>query len=94
MAEALRYRSPHVINSANLTTRRELVIGTTTLPPHTPVRFLLAAMNRDETAFPHADTFASLTPTPSTPGAPAGSREQAGASPRPWDAESRRSSLE
>ncbi|MEV6781690.1 cytochrome P450 [Streptomyces sp. NPDC051098] len=57
VAEALRYRSPHVINSANLTTRRELVIGTTTLPPNTPVRFLLASMNRDENAFPHADTF-------------------------------------
>lgn len=55
--EALRYRSPHVINSANLTTRHEMSIGTTTLAPHTPIRFLLAAINRDEAAFPHADTF-------------------------------------
>lgn len=55
--EALRFRSPHVINSANLTTRREITVGTTTLAPQTPVRFLLAAMNRDEAAFPDADTF-------------------------------------
>ncbi|WP_405657917.1 cytochrome P450 [Streptomyces sp. NBC_01166] len=55
--EALRYRSPHIINSANLTTRHEMSIGTTTVEAHTPVRFLLAAMNRDEAAFPQADTF-------------------------------------
>jgi cytochrome P450 len=57
VAEALRYRSPHVINSANLTTRREMVIGATSLPAHTPVQFLLASMNRDETVFQQADTF-------------------------------------
>ncbi|MET7569531.1 cytochrome P450 [Streptomyces sp. NPDC005492] len=55
--EALRYRSPHVINSANLTTRRTMTVGTVTLPPHTPVRFLLAAINRDESAFPGGDAF-------------------------------------
>ncbi|MFF0226322.1 cytochrome P450 [Streptomyces sp. NPDC004629] len=55
--EALRYRSPHVINSINLTTRREMTIGGVTLPRHTPIRFLIAAMNRDETVFPRPDTF-------------------------------------
>ncbi|MEU6610107.1 cytochrome P450 [Streptomyces shenzhenensis] len=55
--EALRYRSPHVINSINLTTRREMTIGAVTLPAHTPIRFLIAAMNRDETVFPHPDIF-------------------------------------
>ena len=55
--EALRFRSPHVINSANLTTRREVTVGATTLAPHTPVRFLVAAMNRDELAFADPDTF-------------------------------------
>ncbi|MGW2666405.1 cytochrome P450 [Nocardia tengchongensis] len=57
VSEALRYRSPHVINSANLTTRRELVIAGTTLPPGTPVRFLLASMNRDQAAFPNVDVY-------------------------------------
>lgn len=55
--EALRYRSPHVVNSANLTTRREFTVDGITLAPHTPVRFLLAAMNRDGAVFPHPDTF-------------------------------------
>lgn len=55
--EALRYRSPHIINSANLTTTREMTIGPTVLAPQTSVRFLLAAINRDDEAFPEADTF-------------------------------------
>ncbi|MEU2718487.1 cytochrome P450 [Streptomyces sp. NPDC007205] len=55
--EALRYRSPHVINSINLTTRHDMTIGPVTLPPHTPIRFLIAAMNRDESVFPHPDVF-------------------------------------
>lgn len=55
--EALRYRSPHVINSINLTTSRDMTIGGVTLPAHTPIRFLIAAMNRDEAVFPHPDTF-------------------------------------
>ncbi|WP_234330235.1 cytochrome P450 [Streptomyces acidiscabies] len=55
--EALRYRSPHIVNSANLTTRRTITVAGTTLAPHTPVRFLLAAMNRDEAVFPRPGTF-------------------------------------
>lgn len=60
--EALRYRSPHVINSANLTTRREMTIGTITVAPRTPVRFLIAAINRDEDAFPDAGSFRPARP--------------------------------
>ncbi|MFJ7146722.1 cytochrome P450 [Streptomyces sp. NPDC100445] len=55
--EALRYRSAHVINSANLTTRRELTVGDVTLPAQAPIRFLLAAINRDEMAWPNAEVF-------------------------------------
>ncbi len=55
--EALRYRSPHVINSANLTTSRPMTIGTVSVPAQTPVRFLISSMNRDPEAFPDADTF-------------------------------------
>jgi cytochrome P450 len=56
--EALRYRSPHVINSANLRTTRTTTLADLTVPAGTPVRFLLGAMNRDPGVFrgPHRFT--------------------------------------
>ncbi|GAA3689187.1 nocardicin N-oxygenase [Lentzea atacamensis] len=60
--ESLRFRSPHIINAANLTTRRELTIGDTVLPAGTPVRFMTGAMDRDPDAFERADVFDPTRP--------------------------------
>ncbi|MFI8829309.1 cytochrome P450 [Streptomyces sp. NPDC053431] len=60
--EALRFRSPLITTGANLAPREAMQAQGVELAPHTPVRIMVGAANRDHAAFTEPDRFAPHRP--------------------------------